>query len=71
MLLMRLCSHRLAPPHGLHVLFGGVVMVVLADARPTALLAPVSLAMVFVDARPTALLELASFTVLLSDFKPP
>ena len=70
MLLMRLCSHRLAPPHGLHVLLGGVVMVVLADARPTALLAPVSLAM-FADARPTTLLELASFTVLLSDFKPP
>jgi len=45
-------------------------MVVLADARPTALLAPVSLAM-FADARPTTLLELASFTVLLSDFKPP
>ncbi len=44
--------------------------VVLADARPAALLAPAPLAVVLADARPAALLALASYAVVLADARP-
>ena len=44
--------------------------VVLADARPAALLAAASDAVVLADARPTALLAAASYAVVLADARP-
>ena len=41
--------------------------VVLADARPAALLAPASLTVVLADDRPTALLASAFYAVVLAD----
>jgi hypothetical protein len=44
--------------------------VVLADARPAALLALASYVVVLADARPAALLALASYAVVLADARP-
>jgi hypothetical protein len=52
LLLWRLCSQMLDRPQSLHV----ILSVVLADARPAALLAAAPLAVVLADAHPAALL---------------
>jgi len=57
---MRLPAHTWPPPH---LRFAHVC----ADARPAALLAPASHALVLADARPAALLAAASFARVLAD----
>ena len=57
----------LDPPLCLDTLFWAVV---LADARPAALLALASSAVVLADARPSALLALALSAVVLADARP-
>jgi hypothetical protein len=61
-----LCSQMLAPPHCLPA----SSTVVLADARPAALLVLASLAVVLADAHPSALLALTSYAVVLKDARP-
>ena len=66
-LLLRLCSQKPPPPHSFARASHAVV---LADARPSALLALAPFPIVLADARPSALLALAPLPSMLADAGP-